>query len=266
MTGRLQDRVAIIAGGGSSGPGWGNGKATAVLFAREGAKLFVVDVDQTAADETVALIRGEGGEATAHQADVSKGDAVAELVDRCVAIYSRVDILHYNVGIIKIGGCVELSESDWRLVLDANVTGCFLLCKYVLPIMEHQRTGVVLTIGSVAGIRWTGVPYIAYSTTKAALIQFTRSVAMQYAAGGIRAICILPGLLDTPMIYKGLPDAYASGDAQQMVALRKAQCPTGRMGDAWDVAKAALFLASDDAKYITATELLVDGGIAAKFG
>jgi NAD(P)-dependent dehydrogenase (short-subunit alcohol dehydrogenase family) len=265
MKGRLQDRVAIIAGGGSSSPGWGNGKATAVLFAREGAKVFVVDISEEAANETVELIRSEGGTATSHRSDVSNSDAVAALVSRCLSIYGRVDVLHYNVGIVKIGGCVELSEDDWHLVLNTNLTGCFLLCKHVLPIMERQGRGVVLTTGSIAGIRWTGVPYIAYSTTKAALVQFTRSVAMQYARAGIRAACILPGLMDTPMIYRGLPDAYASGDARHMVEMRNAQCPTGRMGNAWDVAYAAAFLASDEAKYITATELLVDGGTSAKF-
>jgi NAD(P)-dependent dehydrogenase (short-subunit alcohol dehydrogenase family) len=132
--------------------------------------------------------------------------------------------------------------------------------------MEMQRSGVILTTGSIAGIRWSGVNYISYYATKAALIQFTRAVALQYARKGLRAVSILPGLMNTPIIYNsGLESGYGGGDIERMVAVRDAQCPTGKMGDAWDVANAAVFLASDDAKYITATEMIVDGGMTAKF-
>ena len=154
--------------------------------------------------------------------------------------------------------------------MDVNLTSMFLTCKHVLPVMEAQfeetgKGGALVNIASIAGIRWAGVPYISYAASKAGVIQFTRAVALQYAAKGIRANSILPGLMNTPMIREPLKEVYAEGDVDKMVELRDAQCPTGKMGDAWDVAYASLFLASDEAKYVTATELVVDGGITAKF-
>jgi NAD(P)-dependent dehydrogenase (short-subunit alcohol dehydrogenase family) len=262
----LQDRVVIVIGAGSSGPGWGNGKACAVSFARAGAKVIAVDANQAAAEETVSLIRSEGGEAEAVRADVTRSSELKQMTELALDHYGCIDVLHYNVGIALLGGCVELSEEDWNKALQVNVTGCFLACKHILPVMERQGRGVVLTTGSIAGIRWSGVNYISYYVTKAAIIPLTRAVAMQYARKGIRAACILPGLMNTPMIYGAkLENAYADGDVQRMIAVRDAQCPTGKMGEAWDVANAAVFLASDAAKYITAAELVVDGGITAKF-
>ncbi|WP_340118294.1 SDR family oxidoreductase [Pelagibius sp. 7325] len=265
MAGRLAGKVAMVVGAGSSGPGWGNGKATAVLFAREGARLFCVDINLEAAEETVDLIRGEGGEAESCRADVSKAAEVEAMVARCLETYGRIDVLDNNVGILQVGGPVETDEANWDRVLDVNLKSMFLTCKHVLPVMERQGGGAIVNIASIAGIRDTGVPYISYSTSKGAVLPFTRSVALQYAKKGIRANAIVPGLLNTPMIVEPLKDAYAEGDIEQMIRLRDAQCPTGKMGDAWDVAYAALFLASDEAKYITGTELLVDGGITAKF-
>jgi NAD(P)-dependent dehydrogenase (short-subunit alcohol dehydrogenase family) len=265
MADRLKDRVALVIGAGASGPGWGNGKATAVLFAREGATVVAVDVNDAAAQDTVAIIQGEGGNAHVCTADVTSSAEVKALVEDCTHRFGRIDILHHNVGIVRIGGPVDLSEEDWQLSLQTNLTSCFLTCRFVIPIMETQGKGVITTIGSIAGIRWSGVPYIAYSATKAAIMQLTRCVALQYAGKGIRANCILPGLMDTPMIYPVLPDPMAGGDVEKMVRMRAAQCPMGHMGDAWDVAHAALFLASDEAKYITGTNLVVDGGLVAKF-
>jgi len=262
----LLNRVAIVIGAGSSGAGWGNGKACAVSFARAGAKVMAVDVNVAAAEETIALIRAENGLAEAARADVGCSEDLKKVVETTLSYYGRIDILHYNVGIAVVGGCVELTEEDWNRAHRVNVTGCFLACKYVLPVMEKQGSGVILTTGSIAASRWTGVDYISYYATKAALIQFTRAVAMRYASKGLRAVSLLPGLMNTPMIYgSGLRDSYAGGDMEKMVAMRDAQCPTGKMGDAWDVANAAVFLASDAAKYITATELVIDGGITAKF-
>jgi NAD(P)-dependent dehydrogenase (short-subunit alcohol dehydrogenase family) len=262
----LLNRVAIVIGAGSSGAGWGNGKACAVSFARAGAKVVAVDVNLEAAEETVALIRAESGTAEAARADVGCSEDIKKVVESSLSYYGRIDIMHYNVGIAVMGGCVELAEEAWNRALRVNVTGCFLACKYVLPVMEKQRSGVILTTGSIAASRWTGVDYISYYATKAALIQFTRAVAMRYASNGIRAVSLVPGLMNTPMIYgSGLPDSYADGNVQKMLATRDAQCPSGKMGDAWDVANAAVFLASDAAKYITATELVIDGGITAKF-
>ena len=274
MAGRLQDKVAIVVGAGSSGPGWGNGKATAALFAREGAKVLCVDRDSGAAEETASIIAGEGGIASAFAADVTEGDQVAAMVaaarEASWNAEGRIDVLHNNVGIVEVGGPVEASEESWHRVMDVNLTSMFLTCKHVLPVMEAQfeengQGGVLVNIASIAGIRWAGVPYISYAASKAGVIQFTRAVALQYAAKGIRANSILPGLMNTPMIREPLKEVYAEGDVDKMVELRDAQCPTGKMGDAWDVAYASLFLASDEAKYVTATELVVDGGITAKF-
>ena len=264
MAGRLHDRVALVVGAGSSGPGWGNGKAAAVLFAREGAKVFCVDRNGTAAEETAAIIAEEGGEATAHQADVAQGAEVEAMAARCRATYGRIDLLHNNVGILDVGGPVEASEESWDRVMAVNLKSMFLTCKHVLPIMVEQGRGAIINIGSIAGIRWIGVPYISYYASKGAVVPFTRAVALEYAAKGIRANAILPGLMNTPMIVEPLKEAYAGGDVQKMLEIRAAQCPMGHMGDAWDVAHAALFLASDEAKYITGTELIVDGGITAK--
>lgn len=274
MAGRLQDKVAIVVGAGSSGPGWGNGKATAALFARQGAKVLCVDRNGAAAEETAGLIAEEGGTASAFAADVTEGAQVAAMVEAARGAdwngSGRIDVLHNNVGIVEVGGPVEASEESWHRVMDVNLTSMFLTCKHVLPVMEAQfeesgQGGALVNIASIAGIRWAGVPYISYAASKAGVIQFTRAVALQYAAKGIRANSILPGLMNTPMIREPLKEVYAGGDVDKMVELRDAQCPTGKMGDAWDVAYASLFLASDEAKYVTATELVVDGGITAKF-
>ena len=266
MAGRLQDKVAIVVGAGSVGPGWGNGKATAVLFAREGALVLCADRNGAAAEETVGIIEGEGGTAAAATTDVTDPDQVEALVVRCLALYGRLDVLHNNVGILDVGGPVEASLESWHRVMDANLTGMFLTCKHALPVMERQGGGAIVNIASIAGIRWLGVPYISYHASKAGVVQFTKAVALQYAKAGIRANSILPGLMNTPMIVEPLKDAYAEGDVDKMVEMRDAQCPMGHMGDAWDVAHAALFLASDEAKYITATELVVDGGLTAQIG
>ena len=264
MGGRLADKVALVMGAGSSGPGWGNGKAASVLFAREGAKLLCVDIEPDAAAETAAIIAGEGGRAEAQAADVSRADQVEAMVARCLALYGRIDVLHNNVGILEVGGPVEASEESWDRIMAVNLKSMFLTCKHVLPVMERQGKGAIVNVASIAAIRWLGVPYVSYSASKAGVVQLTRSVALQYAAKGIRANAILPGLMNTPMIVEPLKEAYAGGDADRMIAVRDAQCPMGHMGDAWDVAYAALYLASDEAKYVTGTELVVDGGITAQ--
>ena len=264
MAQRLQGKTAIVTGAGSIGPGWGNGKAAAVLFAREGAKVLAADINPKAAEETRAIIAGEGGRAEAIACDVSRADQVEAMVTRCIQSFGRVDILHNNVGIMATGGPVELAEADWDRLVQVNIKSMFLTCKYVLPQMEKQGGGTIVNIASIAGIRYLGVPYIAYNTTKGAVMPFTRSVALQYARANIRCNCILPGLMDTPMVEHSLAGAYAAGDIEKMKAIRDAQCPMGRMGDAWDVAHAALFLASDEAKYITGAELVVDGGLTCR--
>lgn len=261
---RLKDKVAIVTGAGSSGPGWGNGKATAVLFAREGARVLAADVNLAAVEQTGGIIDQEGGDCVIEQADVSCADQVEAMVGRCLELYGRVDILHNNVGILEIGGPVEASEESWDRVCNVNIKSMFLTCKFVLPHMEKQGGGAIVNISSISGIRYLGVPYISYSTTKAAIMQFTQAVALQYAEKNIRANAILPGLMNTPMIVEPLKDAYGDGDVNKMIEVRENQCPMKKMGDAWDVAYAALFLASDEAKYITGTKLVVDGGLTCK--
>ena len=261
MGDRLKGKVALVSGAGSSGPGWGNGKATAVLFAREGARVLAADINLDAAVETKRIIEREGGICEAVAGNVSLAENVAAMVDACIAAFGRIDVLHNNVGIVEVGGPVETTEDSWDRVNDVNLKSMFLTCRQVLPHMERQGRGAIVNIASVSGIRWLGVPYISYAATKAAVIQFTRVIALQYARSGIRANSILPGMMNTPMVHApGVIAAYG-GSAEEMVRRRDEQCPMGRMGDAWDVAYAALFLASDEAKYITGTELVVDGGL-----
>jgi NAD(P)-dependent dehydrogenase (short-subunit alcohol dehydrogenase family) len=259
----MKDKVVIVVGAGASGPGWGNGKAAAALYAREGARVFAVDHRIDAADETVAVIHGEGGEATAFCADVSHSGDLKAMADACIARYGRIDVLHNNVGIVEVGGPVETSEESWNRVIAVNQTSVFLSCKHVLPHMIERRSGAIVNIGSIAGVRWIGFPYLAYSASKAALIAMTANIAIQYAAQGIRANCVLPGLMNTPLIREPLKATYG-GDIEAMIEQRDRLSPTGKMGDAWDTAYAALFLASDEARYITGTHLVVDGGVTAR--
>jgi len=265
MTGRLMNKVAIITGAGSIGPGWGNGKATAVLFAREGAKVFGVDINLKAVEETKSIIDREGGTCVIQKVDVTKADEVKAMADRCVETYGRIDILHNNVGVVMTGGPVDTSEETWDRVMAINLKSMFLTCKYTIPYMEKQGGGVITNISSIAAIRYTGYTAITYYATKAGILGLTQGVALQYAAKNIRANSILPGLMQTPMVVEPLKEAYAGGDVEKMFEIRHRQCPTGKMGDAWDVAHAALFLASDEAKYVTGAQLIVDGGLTCKF-
>jgi NAD(P)-dependent dehydrogenase (short-subunit alcohol dehydrogenase family) len=262
---RLKDKVAVVTGAGSSGPGWGNGKAISVLYAREGATVVVVDNRREAADETTALIRNEGGEAESYVADVSKSAEVEALFAHCVSTYGRVDVLHNNVGILDVGGPEELSEETWDREMTINIKSMFLACKFALPIMVRQGKGAIVNTSSIASIRYTGYPSAAYNASKGAVNQFTQNIAVQYASKGIRANCVLPGLMNTPFIQEPLKDAYGPGGVDEMIRRRDAQVPMGKMGDAWDVAYASLFLASDEARYITGVMLLVDGGISCRF-
>jgi NAD(P)-dependent dehydrogenase (short-subunit alcohol dehydrogenase family) len=273
---RLAGKVAIVMGAGSSGPGWGNGKATAFRFAEEGALVICADYNAAAAEESAELIRNAGGRAEARRCDVTKSEEIAALVADIVARHGRIDVLDNNVGIAETGGVVELPEAEWRRVMDVNLTSCFLTMKHVIPVMARQfaaapdpRTaigGSIINISSVASIRYTGVAYASYAASKAALNHLTRVTAAQYAPQKIRVNAILPGLMKTPMVERsaGLAAAYAAGDVEAMWRARDAQVPMGHMGDAFDVANAALFLASDESRYITGVELPVDGGVTLK--
>jgi len=264
MNKRLENKVAIVTGAGSVGSGWGNGKAASVVYARHGAKVFAVDINLEAAQETKSIIESEGGVCEIARVDVTKSKDITAMVEQCVNKFGRVDILHNNVGIALVGGPTDIDEATWDRVMSINLKSVFLSCRAVLPIMEKQSGGVITNISSIAAIRYTGVPYTTYYTSKAAILGFTRGIALQYAPKNIRANCILPGLLNTPMIVEPLKGVYGGGDVEKMIEVRNKQCPTGAMGDAWDVANAALFLASDEAGYITGTDLVVDGGITSK--
>ncbi len=267
MVGRLADKVALVMGAGSSGPGWGNGKATSVLFAREGAKVVCADIDPVAASETVSLIEAEGGSAIALGCDVTRHAEVKATVDAVIGAHGRIDILHNNVGIAETGSVVDVDEAVWDRVLAVNLKGAFLAMKEAIPHMRGQGGGAIINISSIAAIRHIGVTYATYYASKAALTHLTRTTAVEEAKAKIRCNAILPGLMKTPMVEHsvGLAQSYAKGDVEEMWRKRDAQVPMGHMGDAWDVARAALFLASDEARYITGIELVVDGGLTLKF-
>jgi NAD(P)-dependent dehydrogenase (short-subunit alcohol dehydrogenase family) len=265
---RLKGKTAIVVGAGSIGPGWGNGKATAVTFAREGAQLFCVDRNQAAAQETVDIITSEGGVAAAFTADAASARDVEAMVAACLGAYGRIDVLDNNVGIAEVGNVVDISEASWDHVFNVNLKSAFLAMKHVIPVMVRQGGGSIINISSIASIRHLGISYVTYAATKAAMNQMTRTTAVEYAPKNIRVNAVLPGLMKTPMVEHsaGLAASYAAGDVEAMWRARDAQVPMGHMGDAWDVANAALYLASDESRYVTGLELVVDGGITLKAG
>lgn len=265
MTGKLEGKVAIVTGAGSIGPGWGNGKATAVLFAREGAKVLCTDINLGAAEETAGIIRDEGGEASTIGGDVSQSDHVQAMVEACLDNFGRVDILHNNVGIVAPGGAVEQTEEDWDRTVAVNLKSMFLTCKYVIPHMQAQNSGAINNLSSISALRYLGINYVSYPTTKAAINQFTKVTAAQYGPWNIRVNSILPGFNRTPMVDHAVVEMLKRSTNSDMtidkyLEWREAKIPLRRWGDAWDIAKAALFLASDDASYITGLEMVVDGG------
>jgi NAD(P)-dependent dehydrogenase (short-subunit alcohol dehydrogenase family) len=259
---RLDGKVALVAGCGSSGPGWGNGKAIAVLFARQGARVFGADLDFDAAVETERIIRDEGGEAGVARCDVTDAASVQHMVDACLARFGRIDVLVNNVGRSEPGGPAELDEAAWDGQIEVNLKGAYLACRAVLPVMQRHGGGAIVNVSSVAGLRYIGKPQVGYAAAKAALMQMTKTTAVLYAARGVRMSCVVPGLMHTPLVRR-LADKYAGGDYDGFVAHRNAQVPMGRMGDAWDVAHAALFLAADESRYVTGIDLVVDGGLIA---
>ena len=261
MGDRLKGKVAIVTGAGSVLPGIGNGKATAIVFAREGARVIAVDYNLKAAEETKKMVDQEGGECITFQADVSQAKDCQKMVETCLQKFGRIDILHNNVGIGQWGGVVETEEETWDKVMAVNVKSMFLTCKYVIPQMLKQGGGSITNIASVGGIRFT-LANCAYASSKSAIIALTRDIALEYAAKGIRCNVILPGLMKTPQAEYYNKDAWAGGNIEEMWRRRDAMSPMGRQGEGWDTANAALFLNSDEAKYITGTTLMVDGGIS----
>lgn len=264
MAGRLDGKVAVIIGAGSVGPGWGNGRATAAVFAREGARVFAVDRSAEALRETVEKARELGGDIATHVCDATDSVGVEEMVDVCVAAHGRIDILVNVVGGSLAGGPEELSEQAWRSQLDYNLGTVFLACKHVLPVMVRQNGGAIVNISSTSGIRFSGATQIGYAASKAGVIQFSRAVAVQYGRHGIRVNTIIPGQLHTPMVEARLARQRAGGDVAALLKERVARIPLGFAGDGRDTAHAALYLASDEARFVTGAEIVVDGGMSVR--
>jgi NAD(P)-dependent dehydrogenase (short-subunit alcohol dehydrogenase family) len=261
---RFKDKVVIVTGAGCVGPGWGNGRAAAVLFAGEGARVFAVDRAPDTMKETLERIRAVSGEATPHYCDVTDNAAVAAMVRACLDQYGRVDVLVNNVGGSAAGGPVELSEEAWDAQVDHNLKSVFLTCKHVLPVMEKQGSGAIVNTASVSGMRWTGAAQVGYAACKAGVIQFSKVVAVQYAGKNIRVNSVVPGQMHTPLVEARLARQRTGGDLELLLQQRLARIPLGFMGDGRDTAHAVLFLASDEARFITGTEIVVDGGMTAR--
>lgn len=262
--GRLAGKVAIVTGAGCVGPGWGNGRAMAARFAEEGARVFAVDKHLGAMEETLVRVREAGGEATPYACDVTDIGAVAAMVAACRARYGRIDVLVNNVGAPIPGGPVLLTENQWRSQLDLNLTTVFLTCKHVIPVMEEQGGGAIVNIASTSGIRWTGAAQVGYAAAKAGVIQFARVVGVEYAKKRIRINTVVPGQLHTPLVDAFLAKDQTGGDIDGLLKRRRARIPMPFMGDGRDTANAALFLASDEARFVTGTEIIVDGGMSAR--
>jgi NAD(P)-dependent dehydrogenase (short-subunit alcohol dehydrogenase family) len=276
MSNRLNDKVALVFGAGSCGPGWSNGKAAAVAYARAGARVAAVDIELERAEETSSLIKDEGGQSLALKANVVIATDVRKVIERTMQEFERIDVLHNNVGIPNVGGRTDLDEAHWDRIIDTNLKSVYLTCEQVLPIMVGQRSGVITNISSGASIQviaplvaasatshTQGLYSIAaYSASKAGLNQFTRALAVIYAAHGIRCNVILPGNIDTPRIRTYRHMVEHCGGEEAMLQARHAKSLTGKMGNAWDIAHAAVFLASDEANYINGVLLPVDGGLS----
>jgi NAD(P)-dependent dehydrogenase (short-subunit alcohol dehydrogenase family) len=261
---RLDGKIAFISGMGSVGEGWGNGRATAVVMARQGATVFGTDLNLAAAEATVATIRAEGGQAHAVRCDMTDSEDVKAAVEACMARHGRIDILVNNVGGSAPGDPVSMLEEVWHAQMDLNLKSVFLACKHVLPIMQSQGKGAIVNVASVAGVRdQPGRQYIAYAASKAGVIRMSKAIAIDNARKGIRCNTVVPGLMNTPLVSERLARQIGGNDAEKLIAERNARVPIGQMGDGWDVAHAVLFLASEEAKHITATEIIVDGGLTA---
>jgi NAD(P)-dependent dehydrogenase (short-subunit alcohol dehydrogenase family) len=263
MSNRLKGKVAIVTGAGSTpGEGIGNGKASAVVFAREGASVMLVDFRPEAAEVTKGMIDKEGGKSFLFQADVTKAKDCQAMVEQCVKTYGRVDILHNNVGVDPkvYGGLLVVDEGGWDWVINTNLKSMFLTCKAVLPQMLKQGKGTILNISSVAAVRYTPTHFV-YSISKAGVNALTGSLAVEYADKGIRVNAIMPGLMDTPMVER--QKVICGGDLDKMKKARAEKVPMKHQGEGWDIAYASLFLVSEEAKYITGQVLAVDGGFTA---
>ena len=260
----LTGKTVVVAGGGSVAPGWSIGRASCVTYARLGATVCVLDRDLASAQETVRLIEAEGGSASAYRTDMALEADIVETFREIASRFEAIDVLHHNVGIGKTGGPMETTAEDLDRIHSVNVKSLMLSCQAVLPGMAERGSGAIISIASVAGMRYLGYPHLAYCTTKAAVIQMTRMIAQQYAAQGIRANTVVPGLIDTPRVSANVAHMF-SESLDEAKAARARQVPMQRMGTAWEVANACAFLASDAASCVSGTEIVVDGGITGKY-
>lgn len=261
----LTGRVIFVSGGGSAGPGWSIGRASCVTYARLGAKVCVVDKDLASAEETTRIILDEGGTAHTLVGNVAEEAEVKRLFSEARELLGPIDVLHHNVGVGKVGGPMETSADDFDRIHKINVRSLLLAAQEVLPEMVARKTGNIIAISSVAGMRYLGYPHLSYSVTKAANTQFIRMIAQQYADKGIRANTVVPGLIDTPRIANTVAKMFSENSLDEARAARDRQVPMGHSGNAWDIAHACAFLVSDAASYITGTELVVDGGLTGKY-
>jgi NAD(P)-dependent dehydrogenase (short-subunit alcohol dehydrogenase family) len=256
----LQDQVVVVLGAGSSGDGLSNGEAAAVSYARAGAAVVAVDRNADEAARVAARITADGGTSIAVEADVTVDTDMERVFKETVVKLGVPHVVHSNVGVARTGSVLDLDPDQWRAAIDVNLTGAYLAFRHALPPMLEAGRGVFVSVSSLASIRYTGYQYPAYNAAKAALNQLTTSIALEYASRGIRANSILPGLIDTPLVGQQL------ASTAEEIAARHALSPTGRMGLPWDVANAAVFLASDKAAYINGVCLQVDGGLGARIG
>jgi len=261
---RFESKIAIVTGAGCVGAGWGNGRAMAVRLAEEGASVLAADNNPQRLGETLALAGDAAGTIKTQVCDVTRADSVQTMVQACLDAFGIPDILINNVGGSAAGGPVQLDEAVWDSQIDANLKSVFLTCKYTLPHMAARRRGAIVNVASTSGLRWTGSAQVAYAASKAGVIQLSRVVAVQYAPDGIRVNTVVPGQLHTPMVQARLARQRTGGDVQALLASRLQRIPLGFAGDGRDTASAALYLASDEARYITGTELIVDGGMTAR--
>ncbi|AMV48321.1 SDR family NAD(P)-dependent oxidoreductase [Paraburkholderia caribensis] len=264
MSGRLAGKVAIVTGAGCVGPGWGNGRAVAVRLAEEGASVLAVDRSADAMKETLSLAGDAASKISPWVGDATRAEDVQAMVQVCVQRFGRVNVLVNNVGGSRRGGPVDLSEEDWDAQLNFNLKSVYLACKYTIPEMLKQSGGAIVNTASTSGLRWTGSAQVGYASAKAGIIQLSRVVAVEYAKKNIRVNTVVPGQMHTPMVEARLAGQRAGGNVDSLLAQRQSRIPLGFMGDGRDTANAVLFLASDEARFITATEIIVDGGMSAR--
>ena len=258
----LKGKIAIVSGCGSIGDGFGNGRAIATLLARQGAKVIGTDINEEAGNNTSDFIKKEGNDFTFYKVNMTNENDVKKFFDQSESQNKKIDILVNVVGQSEPGGPVEIDTSTWQQQFMLNLNTAYFCIKCAIPMMEKNLGGSIVNISSVAALRYVGKPQVGYSASKAALMQMTKTTAVIEAKKNIRLNCVVPGLMHTPLVDR-LAQKYADGDYEGFVRQRHNQVPMGRMGESWDVANAVLFLCSDEAKYITGTELIVDGGLVA---